>query len=95
MKWFDSTGLTVSDNKVHHNNGPGLWTDINNIQTIYERNFVHNNTSHGIFHEIGYNAIIRDNRVVDNGGAGRLSGWGDAGIRVAASRDVEIYGNVL
>ena len=95
MKWFASTGLTVSDNKVHHNNGPGLWTDINNIHTTYERNIVHNNTSHGIFHEISYNAIIRNNRIVDNGGAEPLSGWGDAGIRVAASRDVEIYGNIL
>jgi Right handed beta helix region len=95
MKWFSSTGLRVSDNDVHHNNGPGLWTDINNIHTTYERNSVHNNTSHGIFHEISYSAIIRNNRIVDNGGAERLSGWGDAGIRVAASRDVEILGNVL
>jgi hypothetical protein len=95
MKWFASTGLRVADNDVHHNNGPALWTDINNIDTTYERNFVHDNTSHGIFHEIGYSAIIRNNRIVDNGGAERLSGWGDAGIRVAASRDVEIYGNVL
>jgi Right handed beta helix region len=95
MKWTSSVGLTVSDNDVHDNNGPGLWTDINNIHTTYERNFVHNNTSHGIFHEISYSAIIRNNRVVDNGGAERLPGWGDAGIRVAASRDVEIYGNVL
>jgi Right handed beta helix region len=95
MKWFRSTGLKVSDNDVHHNNGNGLWTDINNIDTTYERNFVHNNTSHGIFHEISYKAIIRNNRVVDNGGAEPMSDWGDAGIRVAASRDVEVYGNVL
>jgi hypothetical protein len=95
MKWFESTGLRVSDNDVHDNNGNGLWTDINNIDTTYERNFVHNNTSHGIFHEIGYSAIIRNNRVVDNGGASSLSGWGDAGIRVAASPDVEIYSNLL
>jgi parallel beta-helix repeat protein len=95
MKWTSSTGLTVSDNDVHHNNGTGLWTDINNIDTTYERNTVHDNTSHGIFHEISYRAIIRNNRVVDNGGAERLSGWGDAGIRVAASRDVVVFGNVL
>jgi parallel beta-helix repeat protein len=95
MKWTSSTGLTVSDNDVHHNNGSGLWTDINNIDTTYERNTVHNNTSHGIFHEISYRAVIRNNRVVDNGGAERLPGWGDSGIRVAASRDVVIFGNVL
>jgi parallel beta-helix repeat protein len=95
MKWFDSSGLTVANNDVHHNKGAGLWTDINNIQTTYEQNTVHNNTSHGIFHEISYNAVIRNNRIVDNGGARRLSGWGDAGIRVAASPNVEVYGNIL
>ena len=95
MKWFDSTGLTVADNEVHHNEGPGLWTDINNINTIYEQNNAHNNTSHGIFHEISYSAIIRNNRIVDNGGGQRMSGWGDAGIRVAASPNVEVYGNIL
>jgi hypothetical protein len=95
MKWFNSTGLEVSHNDVHHNNGPGLWTDINNIHTTYERNNVYNNTSHGIYHELSYHAIIRENRIVYNGGAERLSGWGDAGIRVSASRDVEVYGNVL
>jgi hypothetical protein len=95
MKWFDSTGLMVVANDVHHNEGPGLWTDINNIHTIYEQNNVHDNTSHGIFHEISYSAIIRNNRIVDNGGAQRMSGWGDSGIRVAASPDVEIYENIL
>ena len=95
MKWFTSTGLMVSDNDVHDNNGPGLWTDINNINTTYERNTVHSNTSHGIFHEISYKATIRHNRIIDNGRAEPLSGWGGAGIRVAGSPDVEIYGNIL
>jgi Right handed beta helix region len=95
MKWFSSTGLKVSQNDVHHNNGPGLWTDINNIGTTFERNTVHNNASHGIIHEISYNATIRHNRIIDNGSAEPLSGWGGAGIRVAGSPDVEIYGNIL
>ncbi|HET9607199.1 MAG TPA: right-handed parallel beta-helix repeat-containing protein [Nitrospira sp.] len=95
MKWFNSTGLKVSHNNVHHNTGPGLWTDINNIHTTYERNNVYNNTNHGIYHELSYHAIIRNNRIVYNEGAEPLSGWGDAGIRVSASRDVEVYGNVL
>lgn len=72
--------LLVSDNDVHHNKGPGLWTDINNIDTTYERNTVHNNTSHGIFHEISYRAIIRNNRATDNAGAERLPGWGMPGF---------------
>lgn len=94
-KWGASTGLVVRGNTVHHNEGPGLWTDINCVHTLYERNTVYANASHGIFHEISYDAVIRDNRVTDNGRSDPLPGWGGAGIRVAASPDVEIYGNTL
>jgi len=94
-KFARTDGLVVRANDVHHNTGPGLWTDINNIGTTIERNVVHANTSHGIFHEISYRAVIRDNRVTDNGRAEPLPGWGGAGIRVAASPDVEIHGNWL
>ena len=94
-KFAGTDGLLIRANNVHHNTGPGLWTDINNIRTTIERNVVHANTSHGIFHEISYRAVIRDNQVTDNGRAEPLSGWGGAGIRVAASPDVEIHGNVL
>jgi hypothetical protein len=94
-KFARTDSLVVRGNNVHHNNGPGLWTDINNIRTTIEHNVVHANTSHGIFHEISYSAVIRDNRVTDNGRAEPLPGWGGAGIRVAASPDVEIHGNRL
>jgi Right handed beta helix region len=94
-KFTRTDGLVIRGNRVHDNLGPGLWTDINNIRTTIERNVVHANTSHGIFHEISYRAVIRDNQVTDNGGAEPLPGWGGAGICVAASPDVEIYGNSL
>ncbi len=94
-KWGISEHLTVRDNSVHHNRGPGLWTDINCLHVLYERNTVYANASHGIFHEISYDAVIRDNRVTDNGRTDPLPGWGGAGIRVAASPNVEIYRNVL
>jgi len=94
-KWGTTVSLTVRGNTVHHNQGPGLWTDINCVHTLYERNDVYANASHGIFHEISYDAVIRDNRVTDNGRSEPLPGWGGAGIRVAASPDVEVYGNLL
>jgi hypothetical protein len=94
-KFVRSDGLVIRGNSVHHNTGPGLWTDINNIRTTIERNFVHANTSHGIFHEISYQAVIRYNHVTDNGDAEPLAGWGGAGIRLAASPDVEISENYL
>ena len=94
-KWAETRRLVVRGNSSHHNQGPGLWTDINNIGTLYEGNIVHANASHGIFHEISYDAVIRNNRVTDNGRPDPQPGWGGAGIRIAASPNVEVYGNVL
>jgi parallel beta-helix repeat protein len=94
-KFARTDGLIIRGNNVHDNAGQGLWTDINNIRTTIEDNVVHANSGHGILHEISYRAVIRDNRVTDNGGAEPMLGWGGAGIRVAASPDVEVYGNAL
>jgi len=92
-KFVDTDGLVVRNNFSHHNNGPGFWTDLNNINTIYEDNRVEDNTQTGIFHEISYKAIIRNNRVARNG---FKSGWlYGGGITISASPDVEIYGNTV
>ncbi len=86
--------LTVRKNWSHHNIGPGLWTDINNIHTLYENNVVEDNTQMGIFHEISYDAIIRNN-IVRRNGAGFSTYIFGAGILIAASQNVEVYGNTL
>jgi parallel beta-helix repeat protein len=84
----------VRNNYVHDNEGPGLWTDINNISTLYEGNRVTDNYGPGISHEISYDAVIRNN-VVEGNGFG-WTGWVDgAGILVANSPNVEIYGNTV
>ena len=93
-KWVYTTGLVVRDNYVHDNNGPGLWTDINNIDTLYENNMVVDNDGPGIFHEISYDAIIRNNTVKRNG-FGFTGGVDGAGILVANSPNVEVYGNTV
>ncbi|MDH3605574.1 MAG: right-handed parallel beta-helix repeat-containing protein [Acidimicrobiia bacterium] len=91
-KWSKSTDLVVRNNYSHHNVGPGLWTDIDNMNTLYEGNRVTNNVGIGIFHEISYKAVIRNNYIEGNGAGHSAWLWG-AGIVVAASPDVEIYGN--
>jgi hypothetical protein len=90
-KFAGTTRLTVIGNHVHHNVGPGLWTDGDNIDTLYARNVVVKNSTDGIVHEISYGAVIRKNRILGNGHG---QGWG-AGILVAASSNVRIVGNVL
>ncbi len=93
-KFAYTTNLVVRNSFVHHNAGPGLWTDIDNVNTLYEANVVSDNMGAGIFHEISYSAIIRNNVIERNGyyDSGWL--WG-AGIQVAASPDTEVYGNSL
>jgi len=84
----------VRRNFAHHNDGPGLWTDIDNVNVLYEDNLCEDNAQMGIFHEIGWAAVIRYNVVRRNGYGYPDWGWG-AGILVAASRDVEIHDNVV
>ena len=88
-----TANLVVRGNYVHHNNGPGLWTDGNNTGTLYDTNHTAYNWIAGIMHEISFSAIIRNN-LVENDGSG--SGiWYGAGILVSASSGVEVYGNTV
>jgi parallel beta-helix repeat protein len=85
-KFARTTDLVVRSNFVHDNNGPGLWTDIENVGAVIEGNTVVNNKSTGIAHEISFQASIRNNTVRNNDGDG---------IVVMDSSDTEIYGNTV
>jgi len=95
-KWVYTTNLVVRGNFSHHNDGPGLWTDINNIYSLYENNVIEDNARGGIFHEISYDATIRNNTLHRNGTGRDFPWWTTgAGIEVVSSRNVEVYGNTL
>jgi len=95
-KWVYTTRLVVRNNDAHDNRGPGLWTDINNEDVLVEDNRVFDNDLSGIFHEVGYRAIIRRNTVHGNGRTKPFPGWVvGAGILVSSSSDVEVYDNVV
>lgn len=95
------TGLIVRSNNVHHNRGPGLWTDIFNYGTVYESNVTEDNDCAGIMHEVSFDAIIKKNQVRRNGFKAQGSwltppdtwGWG-AGICIANSAGVLVGGSV-
>lgn len=84
--------LIVRRNYISENNGLGFWTDIDNINTIYEYNIVKHNLFGGISHEISYSAKIRSNKFYDNGGQLSAWLWGGA-IQIQNSQEVEVYGN--
>lgn len=91
-KFVQTDGLLVYGNYVHHNAGPGLWTDIDNIRTRYEKNIVIANQGTGIFHEISYQATIRENVVKFNNPQPTLLFEG-AQILISSSRDVTVANN--
>jgi Right handed beta helix region len=93
-KFWATTGLVVRASCVHRNDGPGLWTDNDNIRTMYERNKVFLNAQEGIKHEISYDAIIRDNIVAANGRSKDDWLWGSQ-ILVQNSSRVQVYGNLV
>lgn len=96
-KFTFTKGLVVRDNFVHNNNGPGLWTDIENHDTLYEHNRTTDNKEAGILHEISYHAVIRDNTIENDGFAapGKTAPWYGGGIVITASQNVEVYGNAV
>jgi parallel beta-helix repeat protein len=86
--------LIFRDNYSHHNNAFGFWTDIDNIDTLYENNRIEYNRHGGISHEISYKAVIRNNTFKANGYGFAVWLWGPA-ILIQNSRDVEVYGNTV
>ena len=92
-----STNVTIRGNYSHDNQGPGLWTDINNDYVLYEYNHTARNIMAGIDHEISYHATIRNNLIEDDGysplGTGSI--WWGSGILIINSSNVEVYGNTV
>lgn len=93
-KFVRTSGLVLRGNYVHHNRGPGLWTDIENDHVLIEANKVEYNTGNGIMHEISYTAIIRDNVVRYNASDGSPWLFG-AQILVMNSSGVGVYNNTV
>lgn len=93
-KFTETDGLIVRNNYSHDNNAYGFWTDIDNINTLYEGNRIENNAAGGISHEISYDAVIRNNTFAGNGAQYANWLWGGA-IQIQNSGHVEVYGNTV
>ena len=93
MKITHTRDIMIRDNFVHHNGVTGIWLDIDNIDVTIEGNRVEDNYNQGIYYEISYRGVIRNNILRRNGARG---GWYHrGGIVVSASSDVEVTGNRL
>ena len=92
-KFAVSNNYTLRNNYVHHNDGPGLWDDIDNYDVIVEDNITFYNQRNGIYHEISGSSIIRNNVAMFNGLNGDNWLWGSQ-ILVATSEGNQVYGNL-
>jgi parallel beta-helix repeat protein len=92
-KFWETRGLIVRNSCIHHNAGPGLWTDHDNIGTIYDGNRVFHNKNEGIKHEISYDAMITNNIVSHNGTDDNWL-WGSQ-ILIQNSGNVNVRGNLV
>ncbi len=61
VKFWDVEGAAVTENYVHDNLSVGLWADTNDIDFLFDSNWIEHNESIGIWYEISYNATISRN----------------------------------
>lgn len=85
-KWTGTSGLVLRDNYFHHNLGNGIWVDGDNVDVLIEENRAVSNEGKGIHYEISCAGVIRNNRSTRNG---------ESGIEIVASRNLEVYGNIV
>jgi nitrous oxidase accessory protein NosD len=86
IKLAEYRHVVLENNRVHHNNGPGIWCDGGCTQVTYANNRVYQNGGAGLFFEISNGAHILRNAVYDNEGAG---------IYISSSANAEVYENTL
>jgi hypothetical protein len=91
-KFTQSFGMTVEDNYFAYNFGHGIWFDVGNHGAKIINNHSEYNSHSGIFYEISFDGLIKNNRVNHNGLAhGRDGG---AGILVYSSPHTAVINNI-
>lgn len=93
-KFVKADGLIVRNACVHNNDGPGLWTDIDNVNIVFADNLVFDNMDDGIKHEISYSAKIHGNTVARNGRRNENWLWSSQ-ILIQNSQNVQVYDNIV
>jgi Right handed beta helix region len=72
FKLWKTDGVTIKDNYIHNNWGPGIWADTDNANTTYVGNTITGNDDEAIIEEISYNFSITGNYLADNDWVGGL-----------------------
>lgn len=101
-KMIRSDGLTIRHCEFGHNNGPGIWYDIANKNSVVEANYCHDNdatiaTASGIFMELQTSdpatTLVHGNRVENNSQNSHVGWLYDAQILISTSHGCCVYDN--
>lgn len=66
FKLWRTNGVTIEDNYIHNNWGPGGWADTDNANTTWTDNVITDNEDAAIIEEISYNFSITGNYLAGN-----------------------------
>jgi Right handed beta helix region len=96
FKLWRTDGVTIKDNYIHHNWGPGGWADTDNANTTWTGNNITDNDGPAIIEETSYNFSITYNNIARNG---ILAGLGNPNfpspaIYVSESGSDRMFGSV-
>lgn len=96
FKLWHTNGVTIRDNYLHNNWGPGAWVDTDNANTTFTGNTITNNEGEAIIEEISYNFSIRNNYLAGNGWIDGLnnSGFPTGAIYISESGSDRTWGGV-
>jgi hypothetical protein len=84
-KFWDVQGATVTNNYVHDNLSTGLWADTNDIDFLFDSNWIEHNEGEGIWYEISYNATISRNVIKRNAWTSGQNNTGSPGPAIYIS----------
>ena len=94
LKATQQSDLTIADNTVYDNDGPGLWCDIYCRDTTVRGNSVYDNTGAGILMEVSTGGLVTANNVWSDGWVDPDWCWG-AGIVLSSSGGLTVTDNVI
>jgi hypothetical protein len=96
FKLWQTNGVTIKDNYIHDNWGPGGWADTDNANTTWTENTFTGNEGEAIIEEISYNFSITNNRMADNDWGDGLNnnGFPQAAIFISGSGSDTTFGGV-
>jgi parallel beta-helix repeat protein len=94
MKVSISDHVTIADNEIWGNGGPGVWVDIRSSDVVVSGNRIHHNERSGIFFEISSRGRIVSNEIWENG-YGAPDWMQGSGILLHTSNHTEVADNTL